>query len=200
MIRLTISKTLPCMVFALMLQGAGYAQPTADTLPASARLAMPGEKHKWLEPLVGKWNVEMLVWPAAGAQPITSKEMTATREWTLGGRYLLENLAGNFAGNPANRIATLSFNNLEERFELSTIDTFEPGQMWYRSSTVGNPNRISMSGENTEAGFGAKPTGRKRDLRFDIEISADRNVQKIYVKYPGEAEYLFVEQRFTRTK
>lgn len=197
MIFLTRSKLLLYAAFALALHTPGYAQPT-DALPASTRLAMPGEKHKWLEPLAGKWNVEMLVWPAPGMQPITSKELTATREWTLGGRYLVESLSGKFAGNPSNRIATISYNNLEERFELSTIDTFEPGQMWYRSSAVGNAQKISMSGENTEAGFGPKPTGRKRDLRFDFEILKDSNIQKIYVKYPGEAEFLFVEQRFTR--
>jgi Protein of unknown function (DUF1579) len=173
---------------------------SADAVPASTRLAMPGDKHQWLAPLAGKWNVEMLVWPAPGAQPITSKDLTATREWILGGRYLVENLIGTFAGNPSHRVATLGYNNLEERFELSTIDTFEPGQMWYRSSSIGNARKIAMTGENTEAGFSAKPTGRKRDLRFEFEIAADSNVQKIYVKYPGEAEYLFVEQRFTRMK
>lgn len=184
---------------ALSAHGPSDAQP-AGAMPASTRLAMPGDKHKWLEPLAGKWNVEMLVWPAPGAQPITSKGLTATREWVLGGRYLVENLVGNFAGNPSHRIATLSFNNLDERFEMSTIDTFEPGQMWYRSHAVGTAKKIALSGENSEAGFGATATGRKRDLRFEFEILADSNVQKIYVKYPGEAEYLFVEQRFTRLR
>jgi Protein of unknown function (DUF1579) len=186
-------------VVALCAQIPSRAQ-SADAMPASTRLAMPGDKHQWLAPLAGKWNVEMLVWPAPGAQPITSKDLTATREWILGGRYLVENLIGSFAGNPSHRVATLGYNNLEERFELSTIDTFEPGQMWYRSSSIGNARKIAMTGENTEAGFSAKPTGRKRDLRFEFEIAADSNVQKIYVKYPGEAEYLFVEQRFTRMR
>jgi hypothetical protein len=99
MILRTHSKLLLCAAFALTIQTTAYAQPT-DALPASTRLAMPGEKHKWLEPLAGKWNVEMLVWPAPGMQPITSKELTATREWTLGGRYLVETLTGMFAGNP----------------------------------------------------------------------------------------------------
>jgi hypothetical protein len=177
-----------------------YAQEPqkSGNLPASTRLAMPGEKHAWLQPLVGKWNIEMLVWPAPGAAPIVSKELQATREWILGGRYLKEDLSGTFAGNPSNRTAILSYNNLEERFELATFDTFEPGQMWYASHSDGNAGSISLHGDNVEAGFGAKPTGRKRALRFDFEIAKDKNVQRIYVKYPGEKEYLFVEQRFTR--
>ncbi|MGL4573409.1 MAG: DUF1579 family protein [Burkholderiaceae bacterium] len=174
---------------------------TKDSLPASARLALPGEKHKWLEPLVGNWNVEMKVWPAMGAKPIVSTELKVARQWILGGRYLREELTGSFAGNPSNRIAILSFNNLDDRFELVTIDTFEPGQMWYRSVLAASPSRIALQGESTEAGNGPKPTGRKRDLRFEIEIESPQvNSQKIYVKYPGEPEFLFVEQRFTKAK
>jgi hypothetical protein len=179
---------------------AQQATNATANLPASTRLALPGEQHRWLNPLVGTWAVEMLVWPAPGAAPIVSKELTATRAWTLEGRYLREELTGKFAGNPSNRVAILSYNNLEERFELVTIDTFEPGQMWYASHGKGSPSKIELVGENVEAGFGEKPTGRKRTLRFEFEILSDRSVERIYVKYPGEKEYLFVEQRFTRAR
>jgi hypothetical protein len=58
---------------------------------------------------------------------------------------------------------------------------------------------MSLYGESTEAGMGPEPTGRKRDLRFEFEVvGPDENVQRIFVTYPGEEEYLFVEQRFTR--
>jgi hypothetical protein len=173
---------------------------TAANLPASTRLALPGEQHRWLNPLVGTWAVEMLVWPAPGATPIVSKDLAATRSWTLGGRYLREELTGSFAGSPSERIAFLSYNNLEERFEMVTIDTFEPGQMWYVSQGKGSPSKLELMGENVEAGFGDKPTGRKRLLRFEFEILADRSIERIFVKYPGEKEYLFVEQKFTRAR
>jgi hypothetical protein len=166
-------------------------------LPASTRLALPGEKHTWLAPLVGIWDVEMRVWPEPGVEPIVSKTLTAKREWILGGRYLREDLEGTFAGNPSNRVALLSFNNLDERFELATIDTFEPGQMWYASHAIGSSDRITLHGDNVEAGFGQKPTGRKRALRFEFEIKPNTSVQRIFVKYPGEPEFLFVEQTFT---
>jgi hypothetical protein len=174
------------------------AQSTSTTaLPASVRLAMPGDKHRWLDPLVGQWKVEMKVWPAPGAVPIVSNDLRAQREWTLGGRYLREELNGSFAGSPSSRVALLGFNNLEERFELTTLDTFEPGQMAYASVGAGKAQRLTLFGINTEAGMGPKPTGRKRDLRFDWEIGERSSVQRIFVKYAGEPEFLFVEQRFT---
>jgi hypothetical protein len=179
----------------LLAQGQPAATPS---LPSSVRLAMPGDKHRWLEPLVGQWQVEMKVWPAAGAAPIVSTDLRARREWILGGRYLREELSGTFAGNASSRIALLGFNNLEERFELTTLDSFEPGQMVYASVGAGQPQRLTLLGVSTEAGMGPKPTGRKRDLRFDWEIGERANVQRIFVKYPGEPEFLFVEQRFSR--
>jgi hypothetical protein len=187
------------LAFLLYQTSTVFAQSTVDTskLPASTRLALPGEKHRWLAPLVGTWNVAMRVWPAPGAQPIASNALVAKRDWILGGRYLREELQGEFAGNPSNRIAILSYNNLEERFELATMDTFEPGQMWYTSNSAATSSRINLHGDNVEAGFGQAPTGRKRALRFEFEIERARNVQRIYVKYPGQEEFLFVEQVFT---
>jgi len=176
--------------------------PTVTSnLSASTRLSLPGAQHQWLNPLVGQWAVEMRVFPAPGQAPIVSKDMSAKREWLLEGRYLREELQGTFAGYPSSRIAVLSFNNLDERWELSTVDSFEPGQMWYAGRSVGSPGRFELHGESTEAGMGPTPTGRKRDLRFEFEITdANKHVQRIYVKYPGAAEQLFVEQRFTRVR
>lgn len=176
--------------------------PTRESqLPASTRLAMPGPEHAWLEPLVGEWSVEMLVYPGGGAAPIVSTDLRASRRWTLGGRYLREELRGTFGGNPSERDAVLGYNRLDGRFELVTTDTFEPGQMIYFGRGGKTAQRFSLYGESTEAGMGAEPTGRRRDLRFEIDIrDRNTNVQRIFVRYPGGEEFLFVEQRFTRRR
>jgi Protein of unknown function (DUF1579) len=183
------------------LAAAAAPPATAGTaaLPASVRLALPGEQHRWLEALLVQWDVDMKVWVAPGQAPLHSTALRAERRWTLGGRYLIEELDGRFEGNAASRVATLSYNYLDDRWELSTVDTFEPGQMWYASQRRGTPQRFEVHGESTEAGMGPEPTGRKRNLRFEFEIlGPDRNVQRIYSRYPGGPEQLFVEQVFTR--
>lgn len=198
---MTTHRSKSGVVFALTLAVLTAHSPAVRAdMPAAARLALPGPNHQRLDALVGDWKVDMRVWPAPGSPPIASSDLKANRAWVLGKRYLREDLSGTFAGNPSNRTAYFSFNNLEERFELTTIDTFEPGQMWYVSHDAGKGDRISLHGDNVEAGFGPKATGRKRALRFDIEIAPQRSVQRIYVKYPGEPEFLFVEQVFTPAK
>jgi hypothetical protein len=172
---------------------------TAEGVPAAARLAMPGDEHRWLEPLIGDWTVEMLVYPGPGAEPIVSNEVTATRQWTLDGRYLREELRGTVFGQPAARDGVLGYNRLDGRFEWVTVDTFEPGQMIYVGRDDASPEGFSMYGESTEAAMGPEPTGRKRELRFEFDIDGpDYNVQRIYARFPGQEEFLFVEQRFTR--
>ena len=179
------------------LQESAPAQPP---LSASTRLALPGEKHQWLNPLIGTWNVEMTVFGEDGQPAVTSSDFTATRQWILGGRYLEERLEGPLGGAPSERRMVLGYNNLDLRFELATFDTFEPGQMIYRSRTDGTPAGFSVYGESTEAGTGPLPTGRKRDLRFEFVIEPQRSIERIYVTYPGDAERLFVEQVFTPTQ
>lgn len=185
-------------IFAMAIALAVPAAPSlvrAET--ASDRLAAPGPEHAWMAPLVGSWTVEMRVWPGPDADPFSIPGMTAERELVLGGRYLREVLIGG-DGTPM-REATMGYNRLDGRYELVTVDSFEPGQMVYlaREGEVGDT--VSLYGVSTEAGMGPEPTGRKRDLRFEFAIEdADTNVQRIHVRYPGGQEYLFVEQRFTR--
>ena len=181
------------LLLALLLPG-----PRAEAETASDRLAAPGPEHAWMEPLAGRWEVAMRVWPGPGLEPFEIPGMTAEREIILGGRYLREILIGG-DGTPM-REATMGYNRLDGRFELVTVDSFEPGQMIYLGRGDHTAAAVSLHGESTEAGMGPDPTGRKRDLRFDFVIEdADTNVQRIHVRYPGGEEYLFVEQRFTRS-
>jgi hypothetical protein len=165
---------------------------------ASDRLAAPGPEHAWMDPLVGNWAVEMRVWPGPDADPFDIPGMTAERTLVLGGRYLREVLIGG-DGIPV-REATLGFNRLDGRFELVTVDSFEPGQMIYLGRGDETAGQIILHGTSTEAGMGPEPTGRARTLRFEfVTETPDSNVQRIFVRYPGGQEYLFVEQRFSRS-
>lgn len=184
-------------LFLLLAVAWPIASPAQDEgASASARLAGPGPEHAWLDPLVGDWAVAMEVYPGPGADPIPQPPLTASREWILAGRYLREELR---AGDTILRDATFGYDRLHGRFELVTVDAFEPGQMVYRDRGDATTTRIELLGESTEAGMGPEPTGRERALRFEITIAGpDENVQRIFVTYPGQDEFLFVEQRFMR--
>ena len=96
----------------------------------------------------------------------------------LGGRYVQEHLSGDVFGAPSERIAILGYNNLEQRFELATFDTFEPGSMIYQGAAMPD-GTISVVGDSTEAGMGPEPTGRKRTIRFTFEVTEAGSVERI---------------------
>ncbi len=182
---------------ASLISAIAVACAHAEDLPASERLAMRGEKHALLDPLLGEWAVAMDVYAGPAQLAWSTDGLSATRTLTLGGRYLREELRG--ADGVPVREGTLGYNALDQRFELVTADSFEPGQMVYFGRGDETAERFSLYGESTEAGMQPEPTGRKRDLRFEFEIrDANFNVERIFVRYPGKQEYLFVEQRFSR--
>lgn len=183
------------LIFITTIQTPSFAQD----LSASARLAAPGPEHERLNSLVGMWSVEMLVFVDPSQPPLSATGLTAKRELTLDGRYLREELRGELFGRAAARDAILGFNRLDQRFELFTVDTFEPGQMIYYSRGHEGQDQLSLYGESVEAGSGAEPTGRLRKLRFEWQVVSEKSdIQRIFVTYPGDKEHLFVEQRFTR--
>src|SRR3989442_441387 len=65
------------------------AAPTDEKamMEAWAKVATPGEAHKWLEPVVGTWDAKITMWMTPGAPP---QESTGTSEnkWVLGGRFV----------------------------------------------------------------------------------------------------------------
>lgn len=109
------------------------------------------------------------------AEPFAIPGMTAEREMILGGRYLREVLSGG-DGAPM-REASMGYNRLNGRFELVKVDSLEPGQMVYLGREGDAESSVSMFGVSTEAGMGAEPTGRKRDLRFEFVIEDPRHLR-----------------------
>src|SRR4051794_2664506 len=85
---------------------AGSAQqnspPVAAPLPPYAERGVPGPGHKLLEPLVGTWQVEKMLYVAGGTpeNPLTSREITSQREWLADGRFLRDETRGQIAGSP----------------------------------------------------------------------------------------------------
>lgn len=186
------------LIAALLIMTANLAYAAEEPPSASARLAAPGPEHLWLAPLVGNWSVEMLVYPGPESPPTEIPGLIAERSWILDGRYLREELRSN---DVIMREATFGFNRLDQRFELVTVDVFEPGQMVYTGRGNDRPSSLALFGTSVEAGMGEEPTGRHRQLRFTVDIvDDDTNIQRIFVTYPGEAEYLFVEQTFSRSQ
>lgn len=106
----------------------GAPEPDAQmkaTMEAYAKAAEPGAMHTFLASLAGTWAVESKAWMGPG-EPHTSKA-TAVCTMIFGGRYLVEEFKGEFAGTPFEGRGITGFDNTAKQFQSVWIDSMSTG-------------------------------------------------------------------------
>jgi hypothetical protein len=88
---------------------------------AMAKAAVPGEYHGLLEQMAGNWTYTGKMWMQPGAPPM---EVSGTSEMRmiLGGRYLQQEVAGNFLGQEFKGLGFIGYNNVVGSYETSWMD------------------------------------------------------------------------------
>ena len=168
------------------------------------------EIHHRLDPLIGEWNVEKTntIVPGFSAEkPLVSKgTITCRREWLekAGFYYIKDETEGKFGNFDYYRLGILGYSVPDDRFELNTVDNFNPMMMTYKGEKgSGTANKeISIAGEYTDQGmlgeqFKGKTIGQR--TVFKIE-SNDRHIIELYFTLPDEKEKLVDTMVYTRKK
>jgi hypothetical protein len=111
---------------------AADAQAKAGEMEAYMKLIQPGEHHKRLGQMAGKWKTSgQLMMP--GQPPV---EMGGTMEasWILGGRYLQELHTGSFMGQPFEGRSLDGYDNMTKEYFSTWVDNMGTGVLVYRGS------------------------------------------------------------------
>jgi hypothetical protein len=90
------------------------------------------EQHRWLDQLVGEWNVAMSATMAPGAEPLKMEGTTSAR--SLGGLWLIAEGQVNFGGLPMNSILTVGYDPEKKTFVGTWVDTMQTHMYVYRGS------------------------------------------------------------------
>src|SRR5262245_58168034 len=77
----------------------GQAAPDPAMMEKMKAAMAPGEAHKALEPLAGKWTYKSKFWMKADA-PAEESSGTSESEMIYGGRFLKETVKGTWNGEP----------------------------------------------------------------------------------------------------
>jgi hypothetical protein len=88
----------------------------------------PSSAHKMMSKTTGEWTTKMQMWPAPGADPMTS-EGTCNAEMILGGRYLQTKYSGTVMGMPFEGISTDGYDNAKKVYINSWVDNMGTGIM-----------------------------------------------------------------------
>jgi quinol monooxygenase YgiN len=174
-------------------------------VPAWMERGLPSEGHAALEPLIGTWRVQKSVFGTMGRSPdlppIVSDEITTTREWVAGGRYIQDTTTGSVDGQPYWRRGWLGYSNMNRRYEWVTIDSLNTTMMIYLGKPgSGKEQPIVLTGAFTDQGVVSEGTvGKSVEQRTMIRIdNQDRHVFELYFTPPGAREQLADRSVYTR--
>ncbi len=152
----------------------------------------PGEPHKRLAERVGTWNFTSKMWQQPGTAPEESSG-TTTSEMIMDGRYLLDKVEGMAMGMPFKGLGITGYDNLNNEFVGTWIDSFGTGIM---TSTGTCNDDWSVC---TSEGIGPDPvTGMNKKIKMvDRRIDADNFVFEMFDTTDGK-EWLAFQLTYKR--
>lgn len=90
--------------------------------------ATPGEAHKVLANISGKWKTASQMWESPDAKPASSKG-TANFKMILGGRWLQQEFKGTAMGKPFQGIGLVGYDNVKQKYESHWFDSMSTASM-----------------------------------------------------------------------
>ncbi|PSL50301.1 uncharacterized protein DUF1579 [Chitinophaga niastensis] len=188
-------------ILCLLSCGTIFAQEKKD--PYLDITAATGPEYDWLKPLAGNYEVEMRIWPKAGADPIPLGTFRVTRKFI--GNFLqeiMEPLPGTKT-DPFSRITYLSFNKINLRWEYIVMDTRFPVMMFETSfdGKIVNGKELTtyLSSFPVPALVGKEAAGQmaKQRRTFTI-VGPDQDEMRQYWTLPSGKEYLAIAYVYKR--
>lgn len=168
-------------------------QPEMD--PAMMAWVTPDEHHKALEPLIGEWDGKVTIWLEPGAtEPLVSTG-TATREWAMDGRFVIEHIKARMPGvaGEYRGMGIIGYNTVENRYEtvwienMATYMTFMEGTLDPEKKVLTFEGEVldPMTGQRTHSRYVTDMSDPNRHLGFGYATGPDG---KEYKNFEGVME------------
>jgi len=172
------------------------AAPPMDEKAAMAAMekaALPGENHKKLDAIAGKFSVKSKMWMDPSKPPEESTGATE-RSWIMGNRYLQENYQGTFMGQAFTGMGIYGYDNVMKRYFGSWIDSGSTSMTLSNGAMTGNT--IKYKGKMTDA-----MAGKEVPYSMTMKIvSNDSHTMEMWGPGPGGKEVKWMELQYTRSK
>jgi len=144
----------------------------AETMKKWTDYMTPGEMHKILSAMDGKWTDEVTVWMDP-SQPPTKSTATTENKMILGGRYQQSNVTGSFNGAPYESESIMGYDNMKKVFTGSWVDNMGTGVMSLEGPYDVATRTITLMGKEVDP-----MSGKEYKVRETITI-LDNNTQLV---------------------
>jgi len=157
-------------------------------------LMAPGEAHRALEPLAGKWTSTGKFWMTPDAE---AQDMTGTAENTLiyGGRFLKQEYEGPWMGEVFQGLGFTGYDNLKGEYISIWIDSMATSIMTVSGQYDAAARTLKQSGTNSCPLTGE--TERWGRSEWTI-VDNDHNTYASYALGPDGQEFKTMEIVYTR--
>jgi len=199
-------KMLPAVALvaaAIGLAGPSFAQqagksPSARTAAVASAMdnAMtPGDYQKRLEPMIGSFNVRVLIWVDPGKPPIESTA-SAVSTWALGKRFVQTMLVGGPSDDAFNAIGYIGYDNAAKQYQAAWMDDGSTALTLYTGGFNADGKSATM-----RASIVNSSTGKPTPLELRMTLGADGgHVAQLWGQGFGTKVFKMMELQYTRTK
>ena len=157
--------------------------------------AKPGENHKFLEQMVGKWDTVTRLWTGGAEQPPSESKGTTEAKWIMDGRFVLEEATGQMMGMPYHSTTISGYDNFKKKYVFSYVSNIE-------TAMYTGEGRLDFSKQVLTA-FGSMDEPMTGEVNKPIKyvtriINKDKHVFEIYDAVGSPNEFKAVEIVYTR--
>lgn len=162
-------------------------------MEAMAKASTPGEAHKKLDALAGKFSVKSKMWMDPSKPPEESGG-AAERKWIMGNRYLQETYQGTFMGQTFDGMGISGYDNVTKKYFGSWIDSGSTSMTLSRGAMSGNT--ITYKGMMTDPMAGKEVPYTMKMIITDN----DNHKMEMWGPGPGGKEMKWMELSYARVK
>jgi hypothetical protein len=191
-----------CAILLSSMTALAQSQPKKEmsaeekaAMDAMMKAGSPGEQHKQLARMAGKWDTTVKMYQAPGAPPQVSTGVSENK-LVLGGRWVQETFNGTFMGMPFSGIGYTGYDNIKKQYVGTWMDTMS-------TSVMQSAGTADASGKNFEfsATMDDPVTGKAVTTKSTMTVT-DENHHTMEMWMPGPDGKMFkmMEISYTRKK
>jgi hypothetical protein len=164
----------------------------AKIAAAYEKAGTPGEEHRQLQKMVGKWNLTMKSWMLPN-QPARESKGTAEVKPILGDRFVEMKVNATFMEKPLTGVSTLGYDNTKKKFVGTWIDSMSTGIMRSEGTADSSGNIIT-----TQAVTSDPLTGKEAHTRIVEKWENDNKFTDEFYEKRGGKEMKTMEIVYSR--
>lgn len=175
---------------------------TTETKGAAAnntewmKYSTPSDGHKALNDLAGTFKYTAKFWMAPDTKEETTTG-TSTNKWTLGGRFLQQDVKGKAMGQPFSGMSLVGYDSLREQYQSIWVDTMSTHMM------TGTGTFDTATRTLTETGEFACAMTKDKNRWYRTEMKINDHKSHTYAMFNKDTagkEFKTMEITYTRTK